>query len=117
MTKKQKILFYSSTGLLTAFVLMGVSNYVFKTDMVAGMFGALGFPAYIIYPMAIAKILGLIAIWSKKFSKLKEWAYAGFFFNFTLAIIAHVAVADGHSTGAVIALLLLLISYKYKKRS
>ncbi len=35
-------------------------------------------------------ILGLIAIWSNKSATLKEWAYAGFFFNFVLAFLAEV---------------------------
>lgn len=115
MTKKHKIIYYGSTGLLSIFVLMGAGNYLFNTEMVVGMFASLGFPSYLVYPMAIAKILAVITLWLPKLEKLKEWAYAGFFFNFLLAKIAHLAVADGHSLGAVIALILLLVSYKYKK--
>ncbi|MFT5750465.1 MAG: hypothetical protein ACI93S_001748 [Ancylomarina sp.] len=40
--------------------------------MVSQTFVNLGFPVYIIYPLAIAKILGVIAILSKKYKFLME---------------------------------------------
>ncbi|TNE51056.1 MAG: DoxX family protein [Deltaproteobacteria bacterium] len=78
---------------------------------VAKTFTKLGYPTYIIYPLAVVKILGLIAIWTKKSQRLKEWAYAGFFFDLVLAISAHIAVQDGEFAPAVVALVLLLTSY------
>ena len=56
--------------------------------MVVESFTQLGYPAYLIYPFATAKLLGLVAIWTKKSETLKEWAYAGFTFDFLLAISA-----------------------------
>ena len=57
-------------------------NYIFKHGLVAEVFVKLGYPTYIIYPLAVAKVLDVIAILTKKSGTLKEWAYAGFFFNF-----------------------------------
>lgn len=49
---------------------------------------------------------------------LKEWAYAGFFFDFVLAFFAHFMVNDGEFGGALIAILLVSVSYiSWKKRS
>lgn len=79
--------------------------------MVRETFTSLGFPTYIIYPLAIAKILGLIAIWTGRSRTLKEWAYAGFFFDFVLAASAHLQIADGDHMAALIAIVLLLVSY------
>jgi len=70
----------------------------------------------VVYPLAIAKILGVIAILSKKSSTLKEWAYAGFFFDFVLAAAAHLSVGDGEFAPAVVASVVLLVSYFYDKR-
>ena len=70
----------------------------------------------IIYPLAATKILGLIAILTKKSKNLEEWAYAGFFFDFVLAISAHLVVNDGEFAAALIAIVLLLISYIYNKK-
>ena len=58
--------------------------YIFNHEEVAGMFTSFGYPTYIIYPYAVAKLLGLLAIWFPDCKKIKEWAYAGFFFAFIL---------------------------------
>lgn len=114
--KRDKIIYYIATGLLTLLMLFSVSMYFFKHDDVATMFTAFGYPTYIIYPYAIAKLLGLFAIWNPNFKVIKEWAYAGFFFAFILAFFAHYMIGDGEQTGALIAFVLLIVSYIFNKR-
>ena len=114
--KRNKIIYYTATGLLTVIILFSVSMYLFSNEAVQGMFTSFGYPIYIIYPLAMAKLFGLFAIWNPKFKRIKEWAYAGFFFNFILAFFAHYMVSDGGQTTALVALLLLIISYIYNKR-
>lgn len=79
--------------------------------MIAEFYGNMGYPTYLIYPLAIAKILGLVVIWGNFSRSLKEWAYAGFFFNALLAFFAHYMVSDGQHMGAVIAFVAVLLSY------
>lgn len=107
----KKIAFWLSTALLTAIMFFSVYNYFFNNEMIRGFFESMGYPTYIIYPLAIAKILGLIAVWGNFSKWLKEWAYAGFFFNSILAFFAHYMVSDGQHTGAVIAFVVVLVSY------
>lgn len=114
--KRNRIIYYIATGLLTALMLMSAGMYFFNHEMVAETFSKLGYPTYIIYPLAIAKILGLIAIWTKKSNTLKEWAYAGFFFDFVLALAAHLHIKDGEFGGALVAIILLLVSYVFDKK-
>ncbi|WP_428740551.1 DoxX family protein [Tenacibaculum sp.] len=114
--KRDKIIFYVSTGLLTLMMLMSAGMYLFNHEAIAGMFTAFGYPTYIIYPYAMAKILGLVALWFLRGKFLNEWAYAGFFFAFILAFFAHVMISDGEQVGAVIAMVLLILSYIYKKK-
>lgn len=109
--KNFKLINWISTGLLTAMMLMSAGMYIFNNAEISELFVGLGYPAYIVYPLAIAKILGLAAIWFNKFTALKEWAYAGFFFDFILAASAHIAIGDGEAAGALIAIVLLFISY------
>ena len=78
--------------------------------MIAAFFESMGYPTYLIYPLAIAKILGLIAIWGNFSKWLKEWAYAGFFYDVLLAFFAHYMISDGEQMGAVIAITLLIVS-------
>ncbi|WP_088324904.1 DoxX family protein [Polaribacter tangerinus] len=114
--KTNKIIFYVSTGLLTVLMLFSVSMYIFDNQNMQASFTKFNFPTYLIYPLAFAKILGLIAIWFIKNRSIKEWAYAGFFFNFVLAFFAHFMISDGEHMGALIATVLVLISYYYSKK-
>lgn len=114
--KRDRIIFYFATGLLTLLMLFSASMYFFKHEDVAMMFESFGYPTYIIYPYAIAKLLGLVALWSPSFKIIKEWAYAGFFFAFILAFFAHVMIGDGEQMGALVAMALLILSYVFYKR-
>ena len=86
------------------------SMYFLKYDMVAGFFRDLGFPTWLVYPLATAKYLGVIAILSKKSKLLKEWAYAGMFFDMVLAFTAHTMSEDGGQGAAALGILVLLVS-------
>jgi len=112
---KIKIGYLVSTGLLTALLCFSVGNYIFNHEFVSEVFTKFGYPAYIIYPLAAAKLLGLIAIWSRKSNFLLNLAYAGFFFNFILAFFAHVMVGDMEFPGAIMAMIFLITSYVTQK--
>ena len=114
---RNKIIFYIATGLLTALILFSVSMYFFNHEEVAQMFTNFGYPTYIIYPYAVAKLLGLVALWVPNFKAIKEWAYASFFFAFILAFFAHFMIGDGEQGGAVVAIILLVVSYIFNKKS
>lgn len=112
--KKKQTMYWGFTGLLSAFVLMGAGMYFFNTPMVEEMFGQLGFPAYLVYPLGGAKVLAVVAILSNKSKMLSDLAYAGLFYTFILGIIAHIASGVGSFVGALVALILLVGSYYYK---
>lgn len=114
--KTQKIVYWVITGLFAAMMLMSAGMYVFNHTQVGAEFAKLGYPLYVIYPLALAKVLGVVAILSKISPRLKEWAYAGFFFDFVLAGAAHTVAKDGESGGALIALILLFASYYFERR-
>lgn len=114
--KKIKIAYYLFTGLLSAMMLMSAGMYLFNHAEVAPHFVELGYPAYIVYPLAILKVLGLVAIWTNKVPALAGMAYAGYFFNFVLALGAHLAIQDGKFGGAAAALVLLGLSFYARVR-
>ncbi len=115
--KKKKIIYWIATGLLSALMLMSAGMYFFNNEMTTESFTKLGFPTYIIYPLAIAKVLGLIVVWANQPNALKEWAYAGFGFVYILALSAHLNANDGEFAPALIAILLLIVSYLYGKKT
>lgn len=109
--KTTKILYWASTGLLSALLLMSAGMYVFNHAEIVTMFAAFGYPVYIIYPLAIAKVSAVAVLLSQKQSTIKEWAYSALFFDFILAFFAHYMIGDGDQIGAVIAMALLIASY------
>ncbi len=51
----------------------------------------LGYPVYFIQFISIAKLLGVIVILIPGLNRIKEWAYAGLFFDLTGAIYSGIA--------------------------
>ena len=107
----KKTLFWGSTILFTLLMLFSVYNYFFNKAAITAAFESFGYPTYLTYPLAIAKLLGLVALWGNFSKWLKEWAYAGFFFNSILAFFAHYMVSDGQQMGAVLAFVFIVVSY------
>ena len=93
--KTNKIIYWIATAVCCGIMLFSAQMYFLKYEMVKGFFQSLNYPTYLIYPLAIAKILGIIAILSNKSNWLKEWAYAGFFFDAVLAFAAHYQAGQG----------------------
>ncbi|MBL4694718.1 DoxX family protein [Candidatus Gracilibacteria bacterium] len=116
MAKKNKIAYWTSTLLFSVMILMGAVMYFAQYEMVTGVYTSLGYPSYLVYPLAIAKFLGIAAILSGKSELLKNLAYAGFFFLLVLATAAHLQIADGGFAPALVALVLLVISYFTQKK-
>lgn len=111
-----KIIYYVSTGLLSLVMCFSAYNYFFNYEMISGFFEAFNYPTYIIYPLAIAKLLALVAIWTRISPMLKEWAYAGLFFDVVLAWVAHYMANDGGGMFAIIAFVALVFSYIFGRR-
>lgn len=114
--KTTKIMYWSATGLLGAMLLMSAGMYIFNNAMIQELFIKFGYPTYIIYPLAIAKITAVVVLITQKKSALTEWVYSALFFEFILAFFAHYMIGDGEQMGAVIATVLLVVSYIYNKK-
>lgn len=78
---------------------------------------ALGYPAYVLKILGIAKILGGITFLQNRFSTLKEWAYAGYSFNLIGAAASHTfaGAGIGDILTPIVILCLVLISYRQWK--
>lgn len=110
--KRDKIIFWIATGLFCIMmILFGTVNF-YKDMAAAGKaFEGLGYPASVPQWLGIAKVLGVLAITVRKFSLLKNLAYAGFLIDVVLALFAHLHKGDGEWMGAAMALILLAISW------
>ena len=59
--KKDKIIFWITTGIVSVMMLFSAFNYLTNADMKAG-FVHLGFPSYFRIDFAVIKILGAIVL-------------------------------------------------------
>ncbi len=94
MTKTNKTIYWIATILLSLGMLSGGIAQILKVQQNVDGTIHVGYPIYLMSILGVWKILGVIAILIPKFKLLKEWAYAGFFFAMTGAVISHIAVGD-----------------------
>ncbi len=78
---------------------------------------SLGYPLYFVTILGVWKALGALAIAVPGLPRLKEWAYAGFFFHLTGAIASHLAVGDVAIAPPVVLLLLGVASWALRPQS
>ncbi len=76
----------------------------------------LGYPLYLMTLLGVWKILGVVAIVIPKFKLVKEWAYAGFFFLLTGALISHIAMGDSGKAifGPLFQIIFLIVSWYFR---
>lgn len=107
MTKRNKIIYWIATlWLALGMTSTGIVQLI-KMDEEVDRMTRLGFPVYLLTIIGVWKILGVIAVLIPKFPLLKEWAYAGFFFNMTGALFSHIAA--GSPLSEVFPPLLLIV--------
>lgn len=116
MEEKKKIIYWIPTGLLSALMITSATRYMVQLEEFGEHFVNFGYNARIVLPLAIAKILAVVAIVSGKSPMLKEWAYAGLLFDFLLALEAHISINDGQYIGPIIALVLWTASYIFYRK-
>ncbi len=103
-----KIIHWIATFVMCGMFAFSAWMYFTKYEMVQGFYDHLGFPGWMIYPLATAKVLGIIAILTSKVKVLKEWAYAGFFFDGVMAFSGHYMVGDGVASMALFAIVMTI---------
>jgi uncharacterized membrane protein len=116
MLKRNKIIYWVSTVLLSFGMLgSGISQLLHVKEM-NELIAHVGYPLYFMYIIGVWKILGVIAIIIPKHKLLKEWAYAGFFFLMTGALISHLAVGDSGKAilGPLFQTVFILLSWYYR---
>ena len=113
--KKDKIIYWTATILIFLFegVMPALTSH---TEMAKEGMRHLGYPEYFGMMLMLFKVAGaIVLILPQAPSRLKEWAYAGFTFDFLAACYSHLAV-DGFqlmSFFPLLVLVVLMVSYYY----
>ena len=67
---------------------MGGAWDILRVPQVRGLIERLGYPPYFLVILGTWKLLGAVALVIPRFPRLKEWAYAGVFFDLTGAVVS-----------------------------
>lgn len=116
MSDTNKIIYWIATIWLSlGMVSTGVVQLIKLEDAVANIEN-LGYPVYLMTVLGAWKLLGVIAILLPDYPLLKEWAYAGFFFVMSGAILSHLSNGDDFTTlfGPGLLLVLTIVSWYYR---
>lgn len=112
--KTTKILFWTTTIIIFLFegVLTALTSH---TDLAKEGIRHLGYPSYFGIALVVFKIVGALVLVIPQIPKrIKEWAYAGFTFDFIFASISHGAI-DGmgnfQTYFPLLFIVLLAVSY------
>jgi hypothetical protein len=91
-SKTTNLVYWISTILFALLMIFSAVGGLQPTQQTVQLIhDSLGYPVYFIRFISIAKLLGAIVILIPGLDRIKEWAYAGLFFDLTGAIYSGVA--------------------------
>ena len=91
--KRLNILYWIFTGLYAAVIILtSIPHVMSSADSVKMIVTQLGYPAYFLPFIGVAKVLGGIVLLLPGFPRLKEWAYAGLTFDLLGALYSFIAI-------------------------
>jgi len=117
MEKRNRIIYWVATALLSLGMLASGLQQVLRTQQMIDLIKPLGYPVYLLTIIGVWKILAVIAILVPGFKLLKEWAYAGLFFTMTGALISHLAVGDTDIKailGPLMQIIFIILSWYFR---
>jgi uncharacterized membrane protein YedE/YeeE len=112
--KKVNTIYWIFTGLLILLMAFSaIGSFLPPKPEAVAMMAKLGYPAYVIKMLAVAKILGIIALLVPGFPKIKEWAYAGFTFDLLGAIVSFIITGFPVMAWAPMLIFIAFIALSY----
>ena len=94
LAKNVKILYWVFTILFAGLMLFSAyGSIIVNEDAKKLIHDQLGYPVYFIPFTGYAKLIGVIAILIPGLKTIKEWAYAGLFFDLISAVYSGIAAA------------------------
>ncbi len=116
--KSVKIIYWVSTILFALLMTFTAIPSLMNSKESLEFMAHLGYPLYFVQFISVAKILGSVTLLLPSIPKIKEWAYAGLFFDLGGALFSVYAI-DGINPGMAFigfSLLLGVVSYLYNQK-
>jgi hypothetical protein len=119
MEKRRLIIYWVFTGMFTFGMLVSGTGQLFRVKEMNDIFVHLGYPPYLMSILGTWKILGVAVILIPGFRLLKEWAYAGFFFTMSGALISHLVLGDSGKAilGPLMQAIFIILSWYFRPPS
>lgn len=116
MSKTKRIIYWIATLWLSLGMVSSAIVQLIPLEEEAEKIRTLGYAPYFLTIIGIWKLLGVIAVLTPRFPLVKEWAYAGFFFLTTGAVISHLVTGDPATElfGPGLLLILTVVSWIYR---
>jgi DoxX-like family len=89
------IAFWATTFVVVFELAAGSVWNLMRIEWIRVQLDHLGYPLYFAYILGVWHVAGAAAIVAPGFPRLKEWAYAGAFFNWSGAVASHLLAGDG----------------------
>jgi hypothetical protein len=90
----RKIAYAASTFILLLELLAGAFMDLVHLPYVVQDVRSLGYPPYVLYIIGVWKVLAVAALLRPGHARLREWAYAGVFFEMSGAVASHLLAGD-----------------------
>ncbi len=112
----KRVIYVTSTAILVLEILAGAFMGLANLPYVVQDVRSIGYPIYVLYIVGVWKVLAVGAMLWPKLPRLREWAYAGVFFEMSGAVESHVLAGDPVSKYAapLIFTILTLVSWWFQ---
>jgi len=90
----RRIIYVTSTAVLVLEMLVGAFMDLAHLPHVVQDVRSIGYPTYVLYIVGVWKVLAVAALLWQRLPRLREWAYAGVFFEMSGAAASHVLAGD-----------------------
>lgn len=119
MTKAKKIVYWIATVWLGLGMASSAVVQLMRIPEGVESVARLGYPSYLLTILGVWKLLGVVAILAPGFARLKEWAYAGFFFVASGAFVSHITMSDpiGEIFPSILLMILTVVSWYFRPES
>ncbi len=106
--KKINTWYWIVTILFAGFMIFSAIPDIMMSEEAVTMITGLGYPKYFVPFIGVAKLLGAIAILIPGLKRIKEWAYAGLFFDIFAATYSALAVG-----GFMLPILFMILPFSF----
>jgi DoxX-like family len=98
---KRRHIYLATTAILVLETVVGAFSDLARLPYVGQDVRSIGYPTYVLYIVGVWKVLAVFALLGPRLPRLREWAYAGIFFEMFGAVESHVLAGDHFGKYAV----------------